>query len=96
MQDSLLAGRPTDQSVEKQPQAGLSRLEDIDFSTGGFCAILSIDLVAQEKSLSFTSGRPVESWSSLVQTYFGKGMLVLEPLNFADNIMTHRMPRRRI
>ena len=37
-----------------------------------FCAILSRDLVAQERSLSFTYGRPVESWSSLVQVYFGK------------------------
>ena len=53
-------------------QAGLSLLEDIDSSTGGFSAILSRDLAAQERSLSFTYGRPVESWSSLVQMYFGK------------------------
>ena len=53
-------------------QAGLSLLDDIDFSTGGFCAILSRGLVTQEKSLFFTYGRPAESWSSLTQMYFGK------------------------
>ena len=52
--------------------AGLSLLEDIDFSTRAFCAILSRGLVAQERSLSFTYGRPVESCSSLEQMYFGK------------------------
>ena len=44
----------------------------MDSSNRGFGAILSRDLVAQERSLSFTYGRPVESWSSLVQMYFGK------------------------
>ena len=44
----------------------------IDSSTRGFYAILSKDLVAQERSLSFTYGRPVESCSSLEQMYFGK------------------------
>ena len=53
-------------------QAGLSLLEGIDSSTGGFCAILSWDLVAQERSLSITYGRPVEACSSLEQMYFGK------------------------
>ena len=67
-------------------------MEDIDSSTGGFCAILSRDLVALERSLSFTYGRPDESWSSLVQMYFGKrkgkpDKLVLEPLNFADDMV---------
>ena len=56
----------------KRSQAGLSLLEDIDSSTRGFCAILSRDLVEQERSLSFTHGRPVESCSSLEQMYFGK------------------------
>ena len=50
----------------------LSLLRDIDSSTRGFCAILSRDLVAQERSLSFTYGRPVESCSSLEHMYFGK------------------------
>ena len=47
-------------------------LDDIDCSTGGFCAILSRDLVAHERSLSFAHGKPAESWSSLGQMYFGK------------------------
>ena len=58
--------------VGKRSQAGLSLLEDIDSSTRGFCAILSGDLVAQERRVSFTYGRPVESCSSLEQMYFGK------------------------
>ena len=45
---------------------------DIDSSASGFCAILSRDLVAHERSLSFTYGRPAESWSSLGQIHFGK------------------------
>ena len=52
------------------PLPGL--LEDIHSSTRGFCAILSRDLVAQERSLSFNYGRPMESWSSLEQMYFVK------------------------
>ena len=67
LQDRLLI-----MALGNHTQAGLSLLEDIDSSTRGFCAILSRDLVAQERSLSFTYGRPVESWSSLVQMYFGK------------------------
>ena len=47
-------------------------MEDIDSSTGGFCAILSRDLVAHERSLSFTYGGPAGSWSILEQMYFGK------------------------
>ena len=47
-------------------------LGDIDSSTRGFCAILSRDLVAHERSLSFTYRSPAESWSSLRQMYFGK------------------------
>ena len=39
---------------------------------GGGCAILSRVLDAHERSLSFTYGRSVESWSSLAQMYFGK------------------------
>ena len=38
----------------------------------GLCAVLSGDLVAQERSLSFTYRRPAESCSSLAQMYFGK------------------------
>ena len=59
--------KTTDNGVGKRSQAGLSLLEDIDSSARGFCAILSGDLVAHESSLSFTYGRPVESWSSLGQ-----------------------------
>ena len=61
-----------DNGIGKRSQAGLSLLQDIDSSTRGFCAILSRDLVAQERSLSFTYGRPVDSCSSLEQMYFGK------------------------
>ena len=63
----------------KRSQAGLSLLCDIDSSTSGFCAILSGDLVVQERSLSFTYGRPVESCSSLGQMYFGKHRAI--PIN---------------
>ena len=67
-----LTGRTTDNGIGKWSQAGLSLLENIDSSTRGFCAILSRDLVAQERSLYFTYGRPVESCSSLEQMYSGK------------------------
>ena len=56
----------------KRSHAGLCLFEDIDSLTRGFCAILSKDLVAHERSLSFTYGRPAESSSSLWQMYFGK------------------------
>ena len=59
-------------------QLGLSLLHDIDSSTGGFCAILSREMVAaQERSLSFTYGRPAESWTSLGQMYFGKRRIII-------------------
>ena len=67
-----LPGRTTVNGVGKRSQAGLSLLCNTDSSTSGFCAILSRDLVAQERSLSFTYGRPVELCSSLEQMYFGK------------------------
>ena len=57
-------------ALGKRSLAGLSLLCDIDPSTSGFCAILSRELVTQERSLSFTYGRPVESCSSLEQMYF--------------------------
>ena len=67
-----LPARTTVNGVGKRSQAGLSLLHDIDSSTSGFCAILFRDLVAQEMSLSFTYGRPVELCSSIEQMYFGK------------------------
>ena len=68
----LMYLRTTDNDVGKRSQAGLSLWEDIDSSTRVFCAVLSGDLVAQERSLSFTYGRPVEPCSSLEQMHFGK------------------------
>ena len=50
-----------DSGIGKRSQVGLSLLEDIGSSTSGFCAILSGDLDAHEKSLSFTYGRPEKS-----------------------------------
>ena len=47
-------------------------LDEIDSSTKGFAEILSKVLVAREKSLSFTYGRPEESCSSFILMYFGK------------------------
>ena len=75
-------------------------MEDIDSSTRGFCAILSRDLEAQERSLSFKYGRPVESCSNLEQIYFGKRRgkpykFVLEPLDFADDIVRSSNSRKR-
>ena len=76
-------------------------MADIAFSTSGFCAILSRDLDAQERSLSFAYGRPEESWNSLEQMYFDKGRanrmnkFVLEPLNFADDIVRSDNGRNR-
>ena len=54
----------------------------------------------QERSLSFTYGRPVESCSSLELMYFGKRRaspykFVLEPLNFADDIVRSSNSRKR-
>ena len=47
-------------------------LNVIDSSTKGFLEILSNVLVAEERSLSFTYGRPDESISSFTLLYFGK------------------------
>ena len=44
----------------------------IDNSTKGFLEILYNVLVAQERSLSLTYGRPDESCSSFTLMYFGK------------------------
>ena len=44
----------------------------IDSSTKEFSEILSDALVAQERSLSFTYGRPEESCKSFTLMYFGK------------------------
>ena len=52
--------------------AGLTLLDGIDSSTKEFAEILSKVLGAQEKSLSFTYGRPEESCSSFTLMYFGK------------------------
>ena len=77
-------------------QAGLNLLEDIDSSTRGFCAILSSDLVAHERSLSFTYGRPEESWSSLEEMHFGKRRASgINLLNFADDIVRGGNCRKR-
>ena len=51
---------------------GLTLLDDFDSSTKGFSDILSKVLVARERSLSFTYGRPDESCSSFTLMYVGK------------------------
>ena len=76
-------------------------MDDIESSTKGFCAILSRDLIAQDRSLSFTYERPAESWSNSVQMYFGKQRasrinFVLEPLNFADDNVRGDNCRKRV
>ena len=53
-------------------RVGLTLLNVIDASTKGFFEILSDVLVAQERSLSSTYGRPDESCSSFALMYFGK------------------------
>ena len=58
--------------METRSHAGLTLLNVIDSSTKGFLEILSNVLVAQERSLSFTYGRPDESCSSFALMYFGK------------------------
>ena len=50
----------------------LTLLNVIDSSTKGLLEILSDVLVAQERSLSLTYGRPDESCSSFTLMYFGK------------------------
>ena len=47
-------------------------LDDMDSSTKGFVEILSLVLVAREKSLSLTYARPDESCSSFTLMYVGK------------------------
>ena len=49
----------------------MTLLNVIDSSTKGFLEIFSNVLVAQERSLSFTNGRPDESCSSFTLMYFG-------------------------
>ena len=58
--------------VGKRSHAGLILLNVIDSSTKGFLEILSDVLVAQERSLTLTYGRPDESCSSFTLTYFGE------------------------
>ena len=62
----------TESGVGNRSQAGLTLLNVIDSSTKGFLEILSNVLVAQERSLSLTYGRPDESCSSFTLMYFGK------------------------
>ena len=59
-------------AIELYIDTGLSLLDDISSYTRGFCAILSRDLAAQERTLPFTYGRPEESWSNSAQIYFVK------------------------
>ena len=54
-----------------QSHAGLTLLNVIDSSTKGFFESLSDVLVAQERSLSFTYGRPDKSCRSFALMYFG-------------------------
>ena len=67
-----MAGQITESGVGKRSHTGLTLLNVIDSSTKGFLEILSNVLVAQEKRLSFTYGRPDESCSSFALMYFGK------------------------
>ena len=64
--------RVTESGVGKRSHAGLTLSNVIDSSTKGFLEILSDVLVAQDRSLSFTYGRPDESFSSFTLMYFGK------------------------
>ena len=54
-------GGTTYGGVGKRSHAGLILLGDIDSFTRGFCAILSGDLIARERGLSFTYERPAAS-----------------------------------
>ena len=67
-----LTRRITESGVEKRSHTGLTLLNVIDSSTEGFLEIFSNVLVAQERSLSFTYGRPDGSCSSFTLMYFGK------------------------
>ena len=64
--------RIIESGVGKRSHARLTVLDDIDSSTKGFIVILSKVLVARERSLYFTYGRPDESCSSFALMYFGK------------------------
>ena len=62
-----------EQCWKTRSHAGLTLLNVIDSSTKGFLEILISNVqVAQERSLSFTYGRPDESCSSFTLIYFGK------------------------
>ena len=61
-----------DYRERKRFHAELTLLKVIASSTKGFLGILSDVPVAQERSLSFTYGRPEESCSSFTLIYFGK------------------------
>ena len=63
-----LTRRITESGVGKQSHAGLTLLNVTD----SFLEILSNVLVAQERSLSSTYGRPDESRSGSTLMYFGK------------------------
>ena len=65
-------GRIIESGVGKRSHAGLTVLDDIGSSTKGFTLMLSKVLVARERSLSLTYGRPDESCSSFTLMYFGK------------------------
>ena len=69
---NLKTGRITESDVGKRSHTGLTLLNVIDSSTKRFLEILSIVLVAQERILSFTYGRPEESCSCFTLMYFGK------------------------
>ena len=62
----------TDYRERKRSHVGLTLLNVIDSSPKGFLEILSNALDAQERSLSFTYGRPDGSCSSFTLMYFGK------------------------
>ena len=64
-------GRIIESGVGKRSHAGLTVLDDIGSSTKGFTSMLSKVLVARERSLSLTYGRPDESCSSFTLMYFG-------------------------
>ena len=72
--------------------AGLTLLNVIDSSTKGFLEIHSNALVAQERSLSFTYGRPDESCSSFTLMYFGKR----RTSRVSDVVMVEREPYSKI
>ena len=68
----------------------MTLLNIINSSTKRSLEILSNVLIAEDRSLSFTFGRPDESCSSFTLIYFGRRRasrikFFLEPLNFADH-----------